>query len=92
MIKIAIKYFGMITIKLNLHEEQIEIENNATFNQLVEVLKKKHGETIEKYINQGYQILLEREGKAVNIVLMDNFDTKLMDGDKILFVYVFAGG
>jgi molybdopterin converting factor small subunit len=92
MAKITIKYFGMISLKLNLHEEEENVEESTNIGELIETLRKKHGDLIEKYIKQGYQVLLERGGKTANIVHFDNYGTQLIEGDKILFVYAFAGG
>ncbi len=91
--KLDIKYFGMLSVKLNLHTEEINFEaERITVAELVEVLKEKHCPAVQDYLQKGYNIYVQRDGKTLNILNIDKHDTQLQDGDRVIFNYIFAGG
>ncbi len=91
--KLSIEYFGMMKVKLNLHNEEVSFPSDTiTVAELIDLLCEKHGQAFADYIKQGYQIYIERDGHSQSILNLEKFDTILKDGDKVLFLYIFAGG
>jgi len=96
-LKVTIDYLGSIKQTLGLKQaEQVQLKDDASIVDLLSMLAEKHGEPFKKSVYEPkdpdlkpYHIL------SVNGVLLNQLsglETKLKDGDRLVFMPVVTGG
>lgn len=95
--KITVEYLGYIKQTLGMEQgEHIELKDNALLRDLLTLLAEKHGEPFQKAIYEPKDIDLKPHYIAsVNGVLLNQLnciETKLKDGDRVVFMPVVTGG
>lgn len=96
MIRIeVISIFGMIAYLGGVKKQIIQIGEGSNVMDLIDFLIEKHGDRLksrmfcsDKTIKRGISILLN--GRS--ILALEAFETKLIDGDKVIFFPPLAGG
>ncbi|MDB2565127.1 MoaD/ThiS family protein [Alphaproteobacteria bacterium] len=78
--KITIKYFSWIRVKLKKGSEEFDFEQNTTFKMASNVLRKKH-----PIFDSSIKFFL-------NLNEIENQDIALKDGDIIAFLPPVTGG
>lgn len=95
--KVTVDYLGSVKQSLGLKQaEQIELKDGASVLDLLHLLSEKHGEPFKKSVYEPkssdlkpYYIL------AINGLLtnqLNDMETKLKDGDRLIFMPVVSGG
>ena len=96
-LKVTVDYLGSVKQSLGLKQaEQIELKDGASVMYLLHLLSEKHGEPFKKSVYEPndpdlkpYYIL------AINGLLtnqLNDMETKLKDGDSLIFMPVVSGG
>jgi len=96
LLKVTVDYVGSAKPALGLKAEQVELKDNASVLDLLNLLAEKHGENFTTQVFEPkdsdlkpYYIL------AVNGLLtnqLNDMETKLKDGDRVIFMPVVSGG
>ena len=95
--KVTVDYLGSVKQSLGLKQaEQIELKNGASVLDLLRLLAEKHGDPFKKSVYEPnapdlkpYYIL------SINGLLtnqLNDIETKLKDGDRLIFMPVVSGG
>ena len=95
--KVTVDYLGSIRQTLGLKQaEQVELEHDASVRDLLSALAEKHGEPFKKTVYEPddtdlkpYYIL------SINGLLtnqLNDMETKLKDGDRLILMPVVTGG
>ena len=95
--KVTVDYLGSAKPALGLKQaEQVELKDNASMRDLLNLLAEKHGETFTTQVYdpkdadlKPYYIV------SVNGLLtnqLNDMETKLKDGDRVIFMPVVSGG
>ena len=95
--KVTVDYLGSVKQALDLKQaEQVELKDDASVCDLLNLLAEKHGEPFRKSVYEPkdpdlkpYYIL------SVNGLLtnqLNDMETKLKDGDRLIFMPVVSGG
>jgi molybdopterin converting factor small subunit len=96
-LKVAVDYLGSVKQSLGLKQaELIELKDDASVLDLLRLLAEKHGDPFTKSVYEPdaadlkpYYIL------AINGLLtnqLNDMETKLKDGDRLIFMPVVSGG
>jgi molybdopterin synthase sulfur carrier subunit len=96
-LKVTVDYLGSIKQTLGLKQaEQVELKDDTSLVDLLSMLAEKHGDPFKKSVYEPkdpdlkpYYIL------SVNGVLLNQLnglETKLKDGDHLIFMPVVTGG
>ncbi len=90
--KIKVKYFNIIQMKLDKKEEEVNLELNAGIYDLLEKLAKINGSKFN-------EIMLDNNGEIKSYIkiyrnnkLLSNYDIKLSDQDTVNIFMAVAGG
>lgn len=83
--KITIKYFSWIRVKLKKGSEEFDFEKNTTFKMASNILLKKHPIFKEVFNDSSIKFFL-------NLNEIENQDITLKDGDVIAFLPPVTGG
>ena len=83
--KITIKYFSWIRVKLKKGSEEFEFEQNTTFKIASKILREKHPIFEEVFNDSSIKFFL-------NLNEIENQDIALNDGDVIAFLPPVTGG
>ena len=83
--KITIKYFSWIRVKLKKGSEEFDFEQNTTFKIASKILSEKHPIFEEVFNDSSIKFFL-------NLNEIDNQDIALKDGDVIAFLPPVTGG
>ena len=83
--KITIKYFSWIRVKLKKGSEEFEFEQNTTFKIASKILREKHPIFEEVFNDSSIKFFL-------NLNEIENQDIALKDGDVIAFLPPVTGG
>ena len=97
LLKVTVDYLGSVKQSLGLKQaEQIELKNGASVLDLLRLLAEKHGDPFKKSVYEPnapdlkpYYIL------SINGLLtnqLNDIETKLKDGDRLIFMPVVSGG
>jgi MoaD family protein len=84
-LKITIKYFSWIRVKLKKGSEEFDFEQNTTFKIASNILRKKHPIFEEVFNDSSIKFFL-------NLNEIENQDITLKDGDVIAFLPPVTGG
>jgi len=94
--KVKVSYLGYIRLMLRKQEEELELEENTTLGDLLNLLSQKYGEPFKKEIYEpGLQDLKYGYGVIINGFLMarlQGLKTPLKDGDQIILTTLISGG
>ena len=97
VLKITIDYLGSIRQTLGLNRsEQIELKADASVCDLLSLLAEKHGEPFKKSVYEPNDpdlkpyYILSVNGALLN--QLKGLETKLQDGDRLIFMPVVTGG
>jgi molybdopterin synthase sulfur carrier subunit len=97
VLKVTVDYLGSIKQTLGLKQaEQLELKNDASVRDLLFLLAEKYGEPFKKavYEPKGLDLkpfhILSINGLLLN--QLNGIETKLKDGDHIIFMPVVTGG
>jgi MoaD family protein len=96
-LKVTVEYLGYIKQTLGITQaESIELKPEASTRDLLTLLAKKHGEPFKKAVYdpedaslKPYHIIAVN-GLMIN--LLNDLDTKLKDGDRVVVMPVVTGG
>jgi molybdopterin synthase sulfur carrier subunit len=96
-LKVTVEYLGYIKQTLGMEQgEHVELKNDALIRDLLTVLAEKHGESFQKAIYEPKSVDLKPHYIAsVNGLLLNQLngiETKLKDGDHVVFMPVVTGG
>mgnify|MGYP001279998460 FL=1 len=83
--KITIKYFSWIRVKLKKGSEEFDFEQNTTFKIASKILREKHPIFEEVFNDSSIKFFL-------NLNEIENQDIALKDGDVIAFLPPVTGG
>lgn len=83
--KITIKYFSWIRVKLKKGSEEFDFEQNTTFKIVSKILREKHPIFEEVFNDSSIKFFL-------NLNEIENQDIALKDGDVIAFLPPVTGG
>ena len=83
--KITIKYFSWIRVKLKKGSEEFDFEQNTTFKIASKILSEKHPIFEEVFNDSSIKFFL-------NLNEIENQDIALKDGDVIAFLPPVTGG
>jgi|TARA_B100001094_G_scaffold206140_1_gene200032 molybdopterin synthase sulfur carrier subunit len=84
-LKITIKYFSWIRVKLKKGSEEFDFEQNTTFKIASKILREKHPIFEEVFNDSSIKFFL-------NLNEIENQDIALKDGDVIAFLPPVTGG
>ncbi len=92
--QVYVRYFGVFRTQLNVKEEKITLEENATLKRLLEELVKIHGASIRRILESDSKTNLD---PSVVITIngsmpSQGLETNLKEGDKIAFMTIISGG
>ncbi len=97
VLKITIDYLGSIRQTLGLNRsEQIELKADASVCDLLSLLAEKHGEPFKKSVYEPNDpdlkpyYILSINGLLTN--QLNDMETKLKDGDRVVLMPVVSGG
>jgi MoaD family protein len=96
LLEVTVDYLGSARPALGLKAEQVSLKENASVLDLLNLLAEKHGE------NFTTQVFEPKDGDlkpyyilSVNGLLtnqLNDLETKLKDGDRVVFMPVVSGG
>lgn len=95
--KVIVDYLGSIKQALGLKQaEQLELKEEASISDLLYYLASKHGDPFKKSVYQPKELdlkpyyILSVNGLLIN--QLNGIETKLKDGDRLIFMPVVSGG
>jgi molybdopterin synthase sulfur carrier subunit len=96
-LKVTVEYLGYIKQTLGAEQgERVELKNDALVSDLLAILAEKHGEPFKKTIYEPKGLDLKPHYiLAINGLLLNQLngiETKLKDGDRLVFMPVVTGG
>lgn len=92
---VTIRYLSVIREITGTREEVIEVDNEATVEDVLKRLSKKYGKSFNRMIRsgrdiRGLQIVYFIDGK--NITNLDGFKTSVHNASEIIIIPPVAGG
>ena len=93
--KITVRFFTVLRELTGKKEEKLEFSSSVTINELLDYLSKKYGRQFTEYIYnasgkpRGYLQFLVN-GKS--ITTLQDFKTRLKEGDKVAIIPPVGGG
>ena len=97
LLKVTIDYLGSVKQALGLKQaEQIELKDDASVCDLLYLLAEKHGEPFKTSVYEPKDpdlkpyYILTVNGLLLN--QLNDLETKLKDGDHLIFMPVVSGG
>jgi MoaD family protein len=95
MIAVKISFLSLLKDRIGVNELNMDLEDNATLNDVFAKLFEKFGEDIKTVLvkktgdlNDHVVIMLNQK----NIRSLDELDTKIQHKDEIIFLPAIAGG
>jgi len=94
-LEITVRYFTILRNITKRREEEIELNENSTVEDMLNILIKEYGENFERFMSTGkgkrrLQLVFLLNGQ--DIAQSDGLRTKLHNGDTIAVVPPIAGG
>ena len=83
--KITVKYFSWIRVKLNKHEDLFEVDDKFNFQDFKSYLIKRDNFYLEVFNDSSIKFF-------INFKEIENEDTKLIDGDELGILPPVTGG
>ncbi len=97
LFKITVDYLGSIKQTLGLTQaEQVQLKDDASLPDLLSILAEKYGAPFKKSVYEPKDsdlkpyYILSINGSLLN--QLNGLETKLKDGDRLLFMPVVTGG
>jgi MoaD family protein len=94
---VTVDYLGSVKQSLGLKQaEQIELKDDASVLDLLQLLAEKHGDPFKKSVYEPNDhdlkpyYILSINGLLTN--QLNDIETKLKDGDHLIFMPVVSGG
>jgi len=95
-LKVTVEYLGYLKQTLNAEQgEHVTLKEDAVIRDLLLLLAEKHGEPFQKAVYEPKDVELKPHYIfSLNGVLHQSKDieTKLKDGDRVVFMPVVTGG
>lgn len=95
-LKVKIEYLGHIKDLTDIKNEEIELEDDATVKDLLDMISEKHGAGFKRAVYEpGCTDLKANYMATVNDQLLNQLDgisTKLKDQDRVRIMPVVSGG
>lgn len=95
--KVKVDYLGSVKQALGLKQaEQVELKDDASVGDLLYFLAEKHGEPFKTSVYEPEDsdlkpyYILSVNGLLIN--QLNDLETKLKDGDRLIFMPVVSGG
>ena len=95
--KVTVDYLGSVKQALGLKQsEQVELKDDASVCDLLYLLADKHGEPFKTSVYEPNDLdlkpyyILSVNGLLIN--QLNDMETKLKDGDRLIFMPVVSGG
>lgn len=90
--RIIVKAYAILKERTGIGEIAVDLGQDSTVRDLIKVMSQRYGNDIESFLltNTGEiddQVLISH-----NDVVVNKADTKLSDGDLVIFVPSMAGG
>ena len=92
---IKIVYLGLIRSRIGKNEEQYEVKEGSSLDDLLKILVKKYGEKLQSIVGERKESQLDPTFiTTVNGVLKDPFRGKVTfsDGDTVTLMTLISGG
>jgi molybdopterin converting factor small subunit len=96
-LKVTVNYLGSVKQALGLKQaEQVELRDDASVCDLLYLLAEKHGEPFKTSVYEPKDTdlkpyyILSINGLLIN--QLNDMETKLRDGDRLIFMPVVSGG
>lgn len=92
--KLRIKFLATLYELTGVLKTEVEVSDGLTIRELIDVLARKYAKLREELLDEGgnlkpmYNILVN--GRAVE--WLNGLDTRLKDGDEVVFIPPAAGG
>lgn len=83
--KITVKYFSWIRVKLNKHEDLFEVDDKFNFQDFKSYLIKRDNFYLEVFNDSSIKFF-------INFKEIENEDIKLVDGDELGILPPVTGG
>jgi molybdopterin converting factor small subunit len=94
--RIKIIYLGLVRSRIGKNEEQYEVANNSSLDDLLKILAKNYGEKLHSLFEVRNESHLDPTFiMTVNGILKDPFresGVTLRDGDIVTFMTLISGG
>ncbi len=94
--KVHVHYLGLVRIRLNKKEEDIEVPEQTSVINLIMKLSDMYGEWFRREVlNNGDENLAEGMAITINgiaLVQIGGLKAKLSEGDQVMLLPFFAGG
>ena len=93
--KIEVRYYTVLREITEKRSERVELRDNSSVRDLVQVLIMKYGERFSSYIydtNQGLRNHVSYMVNGVNVNKRKGFDTMLHENDVFSFLPPVGGG
>ncbi|MCJ7632263.1 MoaD/ThiS family protein [Candidatus Bathyarchaeota archaeon] len=94
--KVHVHYLGLVRIRLNKKEEDIEVPAETSVINLLMKLSDMYGECFRREVlNNGDENLAEGMAITINgiaLVQIGGLKAKLSEGDQVMLLPFFAGG
>jgi MoaD family protein len=92
---VTIRYLSVVREITSTREEVIEVQNDATVADILELLSKKYGKPFQRMIRsgrdiRGLQIIYFIDGK--NISTLKGFETAVNNASELVIIPPVAGG
>jgi molybdopterin synthase sulfur carrier subunit len=93
-VKLRIKFLATLYELTGVLKTEVEVSDGLTIRELIDVLARKYAKLREELLDEGgnlkpmYNILVN--GRAVE--WLNGLDTRLKDGDEVVFIPPAAGG
>jgi MoaD family protein len=93
MMKVRVKYLSRARDITKKENEELELSDNSTLRDLVDILISKYGEEFKNYFYMGRD---DRERPAplvlVNKKLVDKISCEIKNGSEVVFMAAISGG
>jgi len=93
--KITVKFFTVLREITGKKEERLEFSNPLTINQLLDYLSQTHGRQFTDYVynaNGKPRSYLQFLINGKSITTLEDFKTRLKEGDKVAIIPPVGGG
>jgi molybdopterin synthase sulfur carrier subunit len=93
-VKLRVKFLATLYELTGVLKTEVEVPDGLTIRELIDVLARKYAKLREELLDEGgnlkpmYNILVN--GRAVE--WLNGLDTRLKDGDEVVFIPPAAGG
>lgn len=94
--RIKIVYLGLVRSRIGKNEEQYEVADGSSLDDLLKILVKKYGEKLQSIVGERKESRLDPTFiTTVNGILKDSVrgnDVTLKDGDTVSLMTLIGGG